>query len=156
MDGQLAIGAVDQRVIQIGFVHPGLEVVAHQPGVQPVEELERAVASAHETLVRTTEEHRNFSGEVDFEHGNFDYLMGADVDQYDPEVREETIAWGKWFLDTTGVNGFRLDAVKHIPFSFFKDYLAQMREYRKDKELFAVGEYIPLKVLGKHAADLGS
>ncbi len=84
---------------------------------------------------------KTFSGEVDFEHGNFDYLMGADVDQYNQEVRAETIAWGKWFLDTTGVNGFRLDAVKHIPFSFFKEYLEQMREYRKGKELFAVGEY---------------
>ena len=84
---------------------------------------------------------KTFSGEVDFEHGNFDYLMGADVDQYNPEVREQTLAWGKWFLDTTGVNGFRLDAVKHIPFSFFKEYLEKMREHRKSKELFAVGEY---------------
>lgn len=84
---------------------------------------------------------KTFSGEVDFEHGNFDYLMGADVDQYEPEVRAETIAWGKWFLDTTGVNGFRLDAVKHIPFSFFVEYLAAMREHRGKRELFAVGEY---------------
>jgi alpha-amylase len=84
---------------------------------------------------------KNFSGEVDFEHGNFDYLMGADVDQYHPDVRAETIAWGKWFIETTNVNGFRLDAVKHIPFSFFKEYLGTLREHFKDRELFAVGEY---------------
>ena len=35
-----------------------------------------------------------FSGEVDFEHGNFDYLMGADVNHYHPDVRAEEIAWG--------------------------------------------------------------
>ena len=84
---------------------------------------------------------KGFSGEVDFEHGNFDYLMGADVDQYHPEVRAETIAWGKWFIETTNVNGFRLDAVKHIPFSFFKEYLTTLREHFKERELFAVGEY---------------
>ncbi len=84
---------------------------------------------------------KTFSGEVDFEHGNFDYLMGADVDQYHPEVREETLKWGKWFIETTGVNGFRLDAVKHIPLSFFKEYLEKTREHVKPRELFAVGEY---------------
>jgi alpha-amylase len=84
---------------------------------------------------------KTFSGEVDFEHGNFDYLMGADVDQYDAEVQEETLRWGKWFLETTGVNGFRLDAVKHIPFSFFKSWMEQLREHLKGRELFAVGEY---------------
>ena len=84
---------------------------------------------------------KTFSGEVDFEHGNFDYLMGADVDQYDAEVRQETLNWGKWFVQTTGVNGFRLDAVKHIPHSFFKTWMEELRAHFKGRELFAVGEY---------------
>jgi alpha-amylase len=82
-----------------------------------------------------------FSGEVDFEHGNFDYLMGADVNHYHPDVKAEEIAWGKWFVETTGLNGFRLDAVKHMPASFFKDWLGTLRAHFKDRELFAVGEY---------------
>ena len=41
MGGQLRIGAVDLRVIQIWPVHPGLEVVRHQPGRDPAEEPER-------------------------------------------------------------------------------------------------------------------
>ncbi|MGN6506971.1 MAG: alpha-amylase [Tepidisphaeraceae bacterium] len=84
---------------------------------------------------------KTFSGEVDFEFGNFDYLMGADVDHYNEEVRQDLFAWGKWFVDTTGVDGFRLDAVKHIPASFYKDWFAQMREHFNGRELFGVGEY---------------
>ena len=41
MRGQLGIGAVDPRVIQVRPVHPGLEVVRDQPGRHPAEELER-------------------------------------------------------------------------------------------------------------------
>ena len=82
-----------------------------------------------------------FSGEVDFEYGNFDYLMGADINHYHPDVRAEEIAWGKWFTRTTGLNGYRLDAVKHMPASFFKRWLEEMRAHFKDRELFAVGEY---------------
>ncbi len=84
---------------------------------------------------------KNFSGEVASEHGNFDYLMGADVDQYHPDVRAEELAWGKWFIDTTNVNGFRLDAVKHMPYSFYVYWFKELREHFKDREIFAVGEY---------------
>ena len=41
MRGQLGIGPVDLRVIQVRPVHPGLEVVRHQPGRDPAEERER-------------------------------------------------------------------------------------------------------------------
>ena len=30
-----------------------------------------------------------------------------------PDVREELARWGRWFLETTGVDGFRLDAARH-------------------------------------------
>jgi alpha-amylase len=82
-----------------------------------------------------------FSGEVCFEFGNFDYLMGADVDTYHPEVREDLFRWGEWFLELTGVHGFRLDAIKHIPASFFKDWLGHLRDKYPDRQIFAVGEY---------------
>jgi alpha-amylase len=84
---------------------------------------------------------KTFSGEVCFEYGNFDYLMGADVDTYHPEVREDLFRWGQWFIDTAGVDGFRLDAVKHIPASFYKDWFAHVRLQYPDRELFGVGEY---------------
>jgi alpha-amylase len=84
---------------------------------------------------------KTFSGDVSFEQGNFDFLMGCDVDTYHPEVREDLFAFGRWFVETTGADGFRLDALKHIPAAFMKDWLAHVREHFSDRELFAVGEY---------------
>lgn len=74
------------------------------------------------------------------EHGNFDYLMLCDIEFRNPAVVEELKAWGKWFLETTGVDGFRLDAVKHIPAYFYADWLDYLR-HETGAELFAVGEY---------------
>ena len=78
--------------------------------------------------------------DVDKEHGNYDYLMGADIDFSNQEVIDESMKWGKWYLDTTGVNGFRFDAVKHIKASFIRDFIREMRKYT-NKNLFSVGEY---------------
>lgn len=78
--------------------------------------------------------------DVDMEHGNFDYLMGADIDFGNPEVVEECIKWGKWYLETTGVDGFRFDAVKHIEADFIKDFIREVKSTSKE-ELFCVGEY---------------
>ena len=74
------------------------------------------------------------------EHGNYDYLMGADIDFSNKEVIDECMKWGKWYLDTTRVNGFRFDAVKHIESSFIRDFIREMRKY-SNKNLFSVGEY---------------
>ena len=83
---------------------------------------------------------KDWDQDVDSENGNFDYLMGVDLDMSDPEVLEELDRWGKWYLDFTGVDGFRIDAVKHIEFHFFKVWLQKLRE-SSGKKLFAVGEY---------------
>jgi alpha-amylase len=84
---------------------------------------------------------KTFSGEVSFEFGNFDFLMGCDVDTYHPQVFEELVHFGRWFVETTGVDGFRLDALKHVPVGFFKAWLGRVREHFPERELFAVGEY---------------
>jgi alpha-amylase len=78
---------------------------------------------------------------VSHEHGNYDYLMFSDLDMNHPEVRTELARWADWFIGTTNVDGFRLDAVKHIQFSFFRDWLAYLRRKFAPKEIFAVGEY---------------
>lgn len=85
-------------------------------------------------------EGRHWAEDVDGERGNYDYLMGADVDFASPAVLEEMRRWGHWLVDTTGVEGFRLDAVKHISAAFYRDWLREIRCYTR-KELFAVGEY---------------
>ena len=83
---------------------------------------------------------KEWNSEVDKEKGNYDYLMGADIDFDNKEVFDELVNWAEWYVETTGVDGFRLDAVKHIPASFYRDFLYQVRE-KTGKELFTVGEY---------------
>lgn len=77
---------------------------------------------------------------IDEEKGNYDYLMFNDVEFRNPAVREELVKWGKWYIDTVGFEGVRLDAVKHISPKFFNEWLSQLREIT-GKEIFAVGEY---------------
>ncbi len=85
-------------------------------------------------------EGKEWSDKVDGEKGNFDYLMGADVDVSNPRVVSELVRWGRWYMKQTGLDGFRLDAVKHIDYSFYEEWLDAMRTSAK-KPLFAVGEY---------------
>lgn len=77
---------------------------------------------------------------VDKENGNFDYLMGADIDLNNIDVVDELTSWGKWYVSFADLDGFRLDAVKHIRASFFVDWLRDVRDSTQ-KTLFAVGEY---------------
>jgi len=77
---------------------------------------------------------------LDTENGNYDYLMLCDIDFRNPNVTEELMKWGEWFHKTTKFDGFRLDAIKHMPASFYNQWLDHMREFT-EKELFTVGEY---------------
>lgn len=83
---------------------------------------------------------KHWEDQVDDEHGNYDYLMGADLDFNNPETVAEVYHWAKWYLDLTSIDGLRLDAIKHISASFYKEFLLKMRQYTH-KELFTVGEY---------------
>lgn len=78
--------------------------------------------------------------EVDEENGNFDYLMGNDVEFRNRAVYEELKFWGRWLAEQVQVDGFRLDAAKHIPAWFFRDWVGHMREAIRD-DLFVVAEY---------------
>ena len=83
---------------------------------------------------------KQFDANVDGEKGNYDFLMGCDVDMDHPEVVGELEYWGEWFVNLTGVDGFRFDAVKHIKPTFFRDWMHAVSE-RTGKPLFGVGEY---------------
>lgn len=86
---------------------------------------------------------KSWNRDTDTENGNYDYLMGADLDTDNPEVIEETRSWGTWYQDTVHMDGFRMDAVKHISANFCKNWIAAMRAHAgsRQKELFVVGEY---------------
>lgn len=72
------------------------------------------------------------------ENGNFDYLMFDDIDFRNQAVCEELKKWGSWYCDVAKIDGFRLDAVKHISQDFLNDWLHHMRSCKED--LFIVSE----------------
>lgn len=74
------------------------------------------------------------------EKGNFDYLMGADIEFRNPYVREELKRWGQWYMETTGIDGLRLDALKHISYHFFNEWLDHLRGHFQ-KHFLCIGEY---------------
>lgn len=82
---------------------------------------------------------------VDTEFVNFDYLMGADLDMDDKLTRTQLNNWGRWYCQITNLDGFRLDAVKHIKFPFMKDWVSNMRRFMKRKmgkdNILALAEY---------------
>ena len=88
---------------------------------------------------------KNWDKDVDPENGNFDYLMGADVDLNNVDVVEELERWGKWYLNYCDLDGFRLDAIKHIRGRFFKKWIDNINS-NTNKDLFYVGEYWNLNV----------
>lgn len=65
----------------------------------------------------------------------FDNLLGTEIRYTDPAVRAETIAWGKWITDKLSLDGYRLDAIKHIHMPFVKEWLEAVKGDR-----FAVSE----------------
>jgi alpha-amylase len=83
---------------------------------------------------------KTFEAHVDSENWNYDFLMGCDLDYDHPEVVGETQYWGRWFYDQTGVDGFRLDAVKHVRSFAFRNWLDYVRNHAQ-ANLFSVGEY---------------
>ena len=85
-------------------------------------------------------ENQNWDWTVSTEFGNYDYLMGADLDFGHPEVIDEINNWGTWYVNELGLDGLRLDAVKHIKYEFMSDFVDQTRN-RTGKDLFVVGEF---------------
>lgn len=68
------------------------------------------------------------------------YLV-CELDLEMPEVVSELNAWGVWFLETTGLNGLRIDGAKHVPASFVQQWLWQLRNAMgPEREVFAMGD----------------
>lgn len=77
---------------------------------------------------------------VDSENGNFDYLMYANLDYKHPEVIENIYSWVDWFVQTTGVLGFRMDAVKHIDSFFMRNFIRDVKE-KQGQDFYVFGEF---------------
>lgn len=79
---------------------------------------------------------KSWDEHVSKEEGNFDFIMGDDLDFNNPEVVQELKRWGAWYKEMTGVDGYRLDAVKSIDSHFFKGWLEAIQNTG-----YVVGEY---------------
>ena len=82
-------------------------------------------------------DNKSWSQGVSKEKGNFDYLMFADVDYDHPDVRAEIFRWADWYIHETNVDGFRLDAVKHINDHFIRDFVKYLLEKYEGFYVFA-------------------
>ncbi len=93
-----------------------------------------------EAIFKTVSEGKGWSGGVDNENGNYDFLMFANIDFHHPEVIEEMKRWGRWVSHELDLDGMRLDAIKHINDDFIQGFLQSVREER-GQDFYAVGEY---------------
>ena len=91
-------------------------------------------------IFRIIGENKGWNLGVSTELGNYDYLMFADIDHAHPDVKAELFRWADWFIRETGVDGFRLDAVKHIDHVFMKDFQAHIRA-EHGENFYLLGEY---------------
>lgn len=64
-----------------------------------------------------------------------------DLAQENPEVEKFLIDNAKWWIDKIKPIGFRLDAVKHVPLSFWKKYNKEISKYA-GKDFFILGEIL--------------
>ncbi|MDD4081246.1 MAG: alpha-amylase [Eubacteriales bacterium] len=91
-------------------------------------------------IFRILGENKDFSDNVSSEYGNFDYLMFANIDYRHQEVIDETLKWGQWVVTELGLDGMRMDAVKHIDANFMEVFVRHVR-MTADKPLYFVAEY---------------
>jgi len=84
---------------------------------------------------------KNFEKWVSLEKGNYDFLQDSDFDYGRFDVREEMKYWGEWFRAKAGLDGFRLDAVKHITSGYIREWVGHTRA-KAGQPSFTVGEYI--------------
>lgn len=79
---------------------------------------------------------------VSLEKGNYDYLMFADIDHNNPDVREELFTWGNWIVDQLDLDGMRFDALKHIDEKFIVDFMDSIRNKEGiKKDFYFFGEF---------------
>ncbi|KAB2571112.1 Cytoplasmic alpha-amylase [Lasiodiplodia theobromae] len=93
---------------------------------------------------RPSKQHRkDWAPDVDDELGNYDYLMFTNIDYSNAEARQDVLDWGAWMVTDVGVNGFRLDAFKHVSWHFARDWTAHVKAAAQaaNKDVFVLGEY---------------
>ncbi|GAA0314548.1 hypothetical protein GCM10008967_01330 [Bacillus carboniphilus] len=61
-----------------------------------------------------------------------------DLAQENPEVKQYLLDAAKWWIEETDVDGYRLDTVKHVPKSFWTDFVTEVKSVKED--FYLIGE----------------
>ena len=83
---------------------------------------------------------KDWAKDVSDEHGNYDYLMFADLDHTHPEVRADIFKWAEWLGSELPISGMRIDAAKHYSAAFQRDFVDHLRQ-TIGADYFLVAEY---------------
>jgi alpha-amylase len=88
-------------------------------------------------LQRADQSWLNWKGGWDFApyRDAWDNLMGCEIRYLDENNRDELVRWGQWLTDTLKLDGYRLDATRHMYTPFVNQWLDQVKGPR-----FAVSE----------------
>ncbi|MTI49201.1 MAG: alpha-amlyase [Firmicutes bacterium] len=61
------------------------------------------------------------------------WLAGLpDLDQSNPKVKDFLIKNALWWIDETGIDGMRLDTVRHVPKEFWKEFATEIKKEYPD------------------------
>ncbi|MGE5583792.1 MAG: alpha-amylase family glycosyl hydrolase [Bacillota bacterium] len=69
---------------------------------------------------------QNWNDQQEVENGMLASL--PDLNQDNPEVAKYLIGMAKWWIAETGIDGYRLDTVRHVPKSFWKDFVTEIKK----------------------------
>nr|KMM72454.1 alpha-amylase [Coccidioides posadasii RMSCC 3488] len=83
---------------------------------------------------------KNWASDVSKERGNFDYLMFANIDFSNEDVKDDVKNWIQWLSEQVPIGGLRLDAVKHYSRSFLIEFILHIKS-RVGLDWFFVAEY---------------
>jgi alpha-amylase len=78
----------------------------------------------------------NWNDQQEIEEGRLANL--PDLDQSNPEVKRYLIDMAKWWIRETGIDGYRLDTVRHVSKSFWKEFVAAIKQ--EYPNFFFIGE----------------
>ena len=71
-------------------------------------------------------------------------ILGAQLDHLQPDVQRELLTWTKWFINEIGLDGFRVDAIRHMDIPFISMWGREIADYMKvigkDKDMLMFGE----------------
>ena len=100
-------------------------------------------------------EHRDWFGDVNLPNGEINIRNWSEetrltswfdefIPSFDypaaPEAIEQIVEDALWWLETYNFDGFRQDAVKHVPHTFWKQLTSTMKSRYPDKHLYQIGE----------------